>query len=163
MITPHSFTVVFIVADVLCIMVQGIGGGMAGTSDTLRQANNGAYVMTAGVCLQRESIYLDESDSSLRHAALLRSLRRVHLPLPQVAAAAEAARYSHPVPPSALLGEEALRSHFAQPERRGEAGWGVHRAFHWRRIAQQDYDDDLRPRLHDAADQHPVGNGTEQS
>lgn len=54
MITPDSFTVMFIVADVLCLTIQGVGGGMAGMSQTLDEANTGAFIMTGGVCLQRE-------------------------------------------------------------------------------------------------------------
>lgn len=55
MITPESFTVFFIVADVFCIIVQGVGGGLAGSANTRTAADNGAYVMTGGVCLQRKS------------------------------------------------------------------------------------------------------------
>lgn len=53
-VTPDSFTSAFIVADILCIIVQGVGGGIAGSANSLAGANNGAYIMTAGVCLQRE-------------------------------------------------------------------------------------------------------------
>lgn len=53
-VTPRSFTIIFIVADVVCIVIQGAGGGIAGTAETSSGADNGAYIMTAGVVLQRE-------------------------------------------------------------------------------------------------------------
>lgn len=53
-VTPRSFSIIFIFSDFCCLVVQGAGGGIAGTADTVDGANTGAYIMTAGVILQRE-------------------------------------------------------------------------------------------------------------
>ncbi|OCF41128.1 hypothetical protein I317_05042 [Kwoniella heveanensis CBS 569] len=49
---PQSFSILFIAADVVCLVVQAVGGGWAGTADTHEGSDNGAKVMTAGVVLQ---------------------------------------------------------------------------------------------------------------
>jgi hypothetical protein len=60
-LTPRSFAIIFMTADFVCLVVQGAGGGIAGTADTTAGANNGAYIMTGGVVLQRESIQVARS------------------------------------------------------------------------------------------------------
>ena len=50
----RSFRIIFITADVLSLIVQAAGGAYAGTANTSQGSNNGAYVMTAGVVLQRK-------------------------------------------------------------------------------------------------------------
>jgi len=57
-ITPRSFSIIFIFSDFCCLVVQGAGGGIAGTANTVDGANTGAYIMTAGVILQRERLKL---------------------------------------------------------------------------------------------------------
>jgi hypothetical protein len=51
--TPRSFAIIFMFADFVCLVVQGTGGGIAGTAGTEQGSNNGAYIMTGGVILQR--------------------------------------------------------------------------------------------------------------
>ena len=51
-ITGASFETLFIFADFICLVVQGIGGGLAGTASTLDNANRGGYIMTGGVIAQ---------------------------------------------------------------------------------------------------------------
>ncbi|WWC70189.1 uncharacterized protein I206_104139 [Kwoniella pini CBS 10737] len=49
---PQSFSTMFIIADVVCLVVQAAGGGIAGTANTTNGANQGAYIMTGGVIVQ---------------------------------------------------------------------------------------------------------------
>ncbi|WVQ99797.1 hypothetical protein IAU59_006939 [Kwoniella sp. CBS 9459] len=49
---PQSFSILFITADVVCLVVQAAGGGWAGTANSHEGSDNGAKVMTAGVILQ---------------------------------------------------------------------------------------------------------------
>ena len=53
-LTPRSFAIIFMFFDFCCLVVQGAGGGIAGTADTTEGSDNGAYIMTGGVILQRE-------------------------------------------------------------------------------------------------------------
>ncbi|WRT68177.1 uncharacterized protein IL334_005152 [Kwoniella shivajii] len=48
----QSFSTLFIIADVVCLVIQGAGGGIAGTANTSAGSDNGAYIMTGGVVLQ---------------------------------------------------------------------------------------------------------------
>ncbi|WVF72574.1 hypothetical protein IAT40_007391 [Kwoniella sp. CBS 6097] len=48
----QSFSILFIIADVVCLVVQAVGGGWAGTANDSAGSDNGAKVMTAGVVLQ---------------------------------------------------------------------------------------------------------------
>lgn len=48
-IHPLSYTVVFIVGDIISLIVQAVGGGTASAADTLEGANNGGYIMVGGV------------------------------------------------------------------------------------------------------------------
>jgi hypothetical protein len=57
-VSTRSFSALFILADFLCLVVQGVGGGIAGTAATTAGSNNGGYIMTAGVVLQCKSIPL---------------------------------------------------------------------------------------------------------
>ena len=59
-ITPRSFAILFMLGDFLCLVVQGVGGGWAGTATESGDADKGALVMTAGVILQRESSRIAE-------------------------------------------------------------------------------------------------------
>ncbi|WWD21844.1 hypothetical protein CI109_106332 [Kwoniella shandongensis] len=49
---PQSFSVFFICADFVCLLVQAGGGGIAGTASDQEGSNNGGYIMTGGVILQ---------------------------------------------------------------------------------------------------------------
>jgi hypothetical protein len=49
-----SFAKIFMIVDFLCLLVQAVGGGLAGTAHSNKASNNGAYIMTAGVVLQRK-------------------------------------------------------------------------------------------------------------
>ena len=42
--------------DFICLVIQGAGGGIAGTADTHEDADHGALIMTGGVVVQRESM-----------------------------------------------------------------------------------------------------------
>lgn len=53
-LTPKSFSVLFCTYDFICLVVQAIGGAMAGTADTHEDADQGAIIMSAGVIIQRE-------------------------------------------------------------------------------------------------------------
>ena len=53
-LTPRSFSIIFITADFFCLVIQGAGGGIAGTANTSQGSDNGAKIITAGVILQRE-------------------------------------------------------------------------------------------------------------
>nr|XP_019006723.1 uncharacterized protein I203_00316 [Kwoniella mangroviensis CBS 8507]OCF70184.1 hypothetical protein I203_00316 [Kwoniella mangroviensis CBS 8507] len=48
----QSFSTIFVIADIACLVIQGAGGGIAGTADDRDVADTGAYIMTAGVILQ---------------------------------------------------------------------------------------------------------------
>ncbi|WWC71782.1 uncharacterized protein I206_105741 [Kwoniella pini CBS 10737] len=48
----QSFSAIFVTADIVCLVVQGAGGGIAGTADDDAGSDMGAYIMTGGVILQ---------------------------------------------------------------------------------------------------------------
>ncbi|KAK8846525.1 hypothetical protein IAR55_005611 [Kwoniella newhampshirensis] len=48
----QSFSLLFICADLTCLVVQAVGGGIAGTANNEEGANQGGYIMTGGVILQ---------------------------------------------------------------------------------------------------------------
>ncbi|WVW85867.1 hypothetical protein I302_107905 [Kwoniella bestiolae CBS 10118] len=48
----QSFSTIFVIADIACLVIQGAGGGIAGTADDQDGSDMGAYIMTAGVILQ---------------------------------------------------------------------------------------------------------------
>ncbi|WVQ68299.1 uncharacterized protein L199_006506 [Kwoniella botswanensis] len=48
----QSFSTIFVIADIACLVIQGAGGGIAGTADDKDGSDMGAYIMTAGVILQ---------------------------------------------------------------------------------------------------------------
>jgi hypothetical protein len=53
-LTPRSFAILFMFGDFVCLVIQGTGGGLAGTAIDNAAANNGALIMTGGVVVQRE-------------------------------------------------------------------------------------------------------------
>lgn len=53
-LTARCFSVIFTALDVVCLVVQGVGGGIIGCANTNEQMANGLHVMAVGVILQRE-------------------------------------------------------------------------------------------------------------
>jgi len=51
-ITSVSFATIFVTGDIVCLSIQGAGGGIAGSAITDANANKGAYIMTGGVITQ---------------------------------------------------------------------------------------------------------------
>lgn len=49
---PRGYTIIFVTGDIVSLVVQAIGGGMAASSNTLSAANTGAYVMVGGIVWQ---------------------------------------------------------------------------------------------------------------
>jgi hypothetical protein len=62
-------------ADFVCLVIQGAGGGIAGTAATQKGADNGAYIMTGGVILQRTWRLRQAAFSSIRSLAAVRVLK----------------------------------------------------------------------------------------
>ncbi|KAJ6558859.1 RTA1-domain-containing protein [Mycena vulgaris] len=52
LLTPKWFTVLFLPCDLIALVVQGVGGGMASSADDLAGANVGAHVMLGGIGFQ---------------------------------------------------------------------------------------------------------------
>lgn len=44
-----TYAIIFICGDVISLVIQAVGGGMASAADTLEGANNGAYIMVGYV------------------------------------------------------------------------------------------------------------------
>ncbi|KAJ7082390.1 RTA1-like protein [Mycena belliarum] len=51
-LTPKWYTILFLPGDVIALVVQGIGGGMASTADDLAGAETGSKVMLGGIGFQ---------------------------------------------------------------------------------------------------------------
>ncbi|KAJ6622845.1 RTA1-domain-containing protein [Mycena sp. CBHHK59/15] len=51
-ITPHWYSIVFVSCDLIALVIQGIGGGMASSANDLANANIGAHVMLGGIVFQ---------------------------------------------------------------------------------------------------------------
>lgn len=49
---PTLYAVTFVLGDLASLIVQAIGGGQASAAETLKEANDGAHVMVAGVIVQ---------------------------------------------------------------------------------------------------------------
>ncbi|KAJ7076668.1 RTA1-like protein [Mycena belliarum] len=52
MLTPKWYTILFLPSDVIALVVQGIGGGMASSANDLAGAGTGAKVMLGGIAFQ---------------------------------------------------------------------------------------------------------------
>ncbi|WWC61890.1 uncharacterized protein I303_104475 [Kwoniella dejecticola CBS 10117] len=48
----QSSSTIFVIADIVCLVIQAAGGGIAGTAGDSQGANTGAYIMTGGVVVQ---------------------------------------------------------------------------------------------------------------
>ncbi|KAJ7238139.1 RTA1-like protein [Mycena haematopus] len=51
-LTPRWYTIIFVTCDIVALVIQGAGGGIASSSDTLSGANLGANIMLAGIVFQ---------------------------------------------------------------------------------------------------------------
>ncbi|KAJ6481037.1 RTA1-like protein [Mycena sanguinolenta] len=51
-LTPRWYTILFLSCDIVALVVQGAGGGIASASDTTSGANLGANIMLAGIVFQ---------------------------------------------------------------------------------------------------------------
>ncbi|KAF4617560.1 hypothetical protein D9613_006420 [Agrocybe pediades] len=49
---PKWYTIIFCTCDVISLVVQGVGGGIAATANTLKGANLGAHIMLGGIGFQ---------------------------------------------------------------------------------------------------------------
>ncbi|KAJ7120225.1 RTA1-like protein [Mycena epipterygia] len=52
LLTPKWYTLLFLPCDIIALVVQGVGGGMASSANTLAGANVGAHVMLGGIAFQ---------------------------------------------------------------------------------------------------------------
>lgn len=51
-LSPKMYLVIFCIADFFSLLLQGVGGGVAASADTLTQLNDGTYTMVGGIFLQ---------------------------------------------------------------------------------------------------------------
>ncbi|KAJ7136413.1 RTA1 like protein-domain-containing protein [Mycena crocata] len=51
-LTPKWYTILFLPCDIIALVIQGVGGGMASSADDLAGANVGANVMLGGIAFQ---------------------------------------------------------------------------------------------------------------
>lgn len=51
-LTPGWYTGIFLSADVISLIAQSVGGGMADTAADKKAANNGVHIMVAGLAFQ---------------------------------------------------------------------------------------------------------------
>ncbi|KAJ7728349.1 RTA1-domain-containing protein [Mycena metata] len=51
-LTPKWYTILFLPCDIIALVIQAIGGGMASSANTLSGANVGAHVMLGGIVFQ---------------------------------------------------------------------------------------------------------------
>ncbi|KAJ7115433.1 RTA1-like protein [Mycena epipterygia] len=57
-LTPIRYAIVFISCDIVALVIQAVGGGLASTASDLSGANLGAKVMLAGIVVQFSAIVL---------------------------------------------------------------------------------------------------------
>ncbi|KAJ7115430.1 RTA1-like protein [Mycena epipterygia] len=57
-LTPIRYAVIFITCDIVALVIQAVGGGLASTASDLSGANLGAKVMLAGIVVQFSAIVL---------------------------------------------------------------------------------------------------------
>ncbi|KAJ7627937.1 RTA1-like protein [Mycena polygramma] len=74
-LTPIWYTIIFVSCDILALIIQGAGGGIASSASTLSGANLGANIMLAGIVFQFVAI--------ITYSTLAADfLRRYHKDLP---------------------------------------------------------------------------------
>ncbi|KAJ7486823.1 RTA1 like protein-domain-containing protein [Mycena latifolia] len=57
-LTPKWYTILFLPCDIIALVVQGVGGGMASSANDLAGANVGANVMLGGIIFQFVAIII---------------------------------------------------------------------------------------------------------
>ncbi|KAF8991638.1 RTA1-like protein [Cyathus striatus] len=57
-LSPKWYTIVFCSCDIIALVLQGLGGGMASSAQTPEQAQSGSHVMLGGIFLQLIAIIL---------------------------------------------------------------------------------------------------------
>ncbi|KAF8899506.1 RTA1-like protein [Gymnopilus junonius] len=57
-LSPKWYTIIFTSCDVISLVVQGLGGGIAASASDLQGANNGAHIMLGGIVFQLVVIVL---------------------------------------------------------------------------------------------------------
>ncbi|KAJ7037219.1 RTA1-like protein, partial [Mycena alexandri] len=57
-LTPKWYTILFLPCDIIALVIQGVGGGMASSANDLAGANVGAHVMLGGIAFQFAVIIL---------------------------------------------------------------------------------------------------------
>ncbi|KAJ7203970.1 RTA1 like protein-domain-containing protein [Mycena rebaudengoi] len=60
-LTPKWYTIIFLTCDLIALIVQGVGGGMASSAPDLAGANIGANVMLGGILFQFVAIIVYSS------------------------------------------------------------------------------------------------------
>ncbi|KAJ7743906.1 RTA1-domain-containing protein [Mycena maculata] len=51
-LTPIWYTIIFVSCDIVALVIQGAGGGIASAADTVSGTNLGAHIMLAGIVFQ---------------------------------------------------------------------------------------------------------------
>lgn len=51
-LTPRMYSIIFCTCDVVALIIQGVGGGIASAADTLPAANKGGNIMLGGIVFQ---------------------------------------------------------------------------------------------------------------
>ncbi|EHL01200.1 putative Sphingoid long-chain base transporter RSB1 [Glarea lozoyensis 74030] len=55
---PRTYTIVFVTCDFICLVLQGLGGGIAASADTKKSSDLGKNIMMAGLIFQVVSLAL---------------------------------------------------------------------------------------------------------
>jgi len=55
-LSTRWYTIIFCTVDIISLVVQAVGGGLASSANTLDGANNGAHIMLGGIVLQLVSL-----------------------------------------------------------------------------------------------------------
>jgi hypothetical protein len=55
---PRTYTMVFVTCDIICLVLQGLGGGIASSADTKESSDLGKNIMMAGLIFQVVSLGL---------------------------------------------------------------------------------------------------------
>ncbi|KAF9033586.1 RTA-like protein [Panaeolus papilionaceus] len=51
-LSPRMYSILFCTCDVISLVIQGVGGGLAATAETLEAANRGSHIMLGGIAFQ---------------------------------------------------------------------------------------------------------------
>ncbi|KIM74097.1 hypothetical protein PILCRDRAFT_815278 [Piloderma croceum F 1598] len=55
-LSTRWYTIIFCTVDIISLVIQAVGGGLASSANTLDGANNGAHIMLGGIVLQLVSL-----------------------------------------------------------------------------------------------------------